>query len=69
LPEGWHGVKIEPMGHGVNDDGYPRYDGPFPPESDDAHRYRFRLVALDLETPLETRSCQSVGAAACCAPV
>jgi Raf kinase inhibitor-like YbhB/YbcL family protein len=53
LPEGvGHGVKTEPLGHGVNDYGHPRYDGPCPPETDDAHRYRFRLAALDLDTPL-----------------
>ncbi len=53
LPEGiGHGVKTEALGHGVNDYGHPRYDGPCPPESDDAHRYRFRLAALDLDTPL-----------------
>lgn len=53
LPEGvGHGVKTEPLGHGVNDYGHPRYDGPNPPESDDAHRYHFRLAALDTDAPL-----------------
>ncbi|MBV9116366.1 MAG: YbhB/YbcL family Raf kinase inhibitor-like protein [Acetobacteraceae bacterium] len=55
LPEGvGRGVKTEALGHGVNDYGHPRYDGPCPSERDDAHRYRFRLAALDLETPLAT---------------
>lgn len=51
IPEGvGHGVKTESLGHGVNDFGHPRYDGPIPPESDDAHRYRFTLAALDIES-------------------
>lgn len=53
LPEGvGHGVKTEPMGHGVNDFGHPRYDGPAPPEEAPARRYLFRLGALDLEVPI-----------------
>lgn len=53
LPEGvGHGVKTEPLGHGVNDYGHPRYDGPCPPETDDAHRYHFRLAALGVDSPL-----------------
>ena len=51
LPEGvGHGVKTESLGHCINDFGHPRYDGPMPPETDDAHRYRFRLAALDVAT-------------------
>jgi Raf kinase inhibitor-like YbhB/YbcL family protein len=50
LPEGvGHGVKTESLGHGLNDFGQFRYDGPMPSEQDDAHRYHFRLVALDVE--------------------
>jgi Raf kinase inhibitor-like YbhB/YbcL family protein len=50
LPEGLgHGLKTEPLGHGLNDFGHLRYDGPIPPEQDDAHRYHFRLAALDVE--------------------
>lgn len=50
LPEGvGHGVKTEPLGHGINDYGHPRYDGPQPPEGDDAHRYHFHLLALDVD--------------------
>jgi Raf kinase inhibitor-like YbhB/YbcL family protein len=53
LPEGiGHGVKSEPLGHGVNDYGHPRYDGPCPDQGDDVHRYVFRLTALRVETPL-----------------
>jgi Raf kinase inhibitor-like YbhB/YbcL family protein len=53
LPEGiGHGVKTEPMGHGVNDFGHPRYDGPAPPEGAGPHRYRFRLAALGTEAPV-----------------
>lgn len=51
LPEGvGHGVKTEPLGHGINSYGHPRYDGPMPPEADDAHRYHFHLLALDVES-------------------
>ena len=51
LPEGvGHGVKTEPLGVCVNDFGHTKYDGPMPPETDDAHRYHFRLAALDVET-------------------
>jgi Raf kinase inhibitor-like YbhB/YbcL family protein len=53
LPEGvGHGVKTEPLGHGINDYGHPRYDGPCPPETDSAHRYIFRLAALDIDAPV-----------------
>ncbi len=55
LPEGvGHGVKTEPMGHGVNDFEHPRCDGPAPPEEDPAHRYVFRLAALDVPAPTGT---------------
>ncbi len=50
LPEGvGHGVRTEPLGVCLNDFGHPRYDGPMPPEQDDAHRYHFRLAALDID--------------------
>jgi hypothetical protein len=50
LPEGvGHGVKTEPLGHCLNDFGHARYNGPVPPETDDAHRYHFRFAALDVE--------------------
>ena len=53
LPEAvGHGVKTETLGHGVNDYGHPRYDGPCPPETDPAHRYVFRLAALDIDAPV-----------------
>jgi Raf kinase inhibitor-like YbhB/YbcL family protein len=48
LPEGvGHGVKTESLGHGVNDFGNPRYDGPSPPPGHGTHHYHFRLAALD----------------------
>lgn len=51
LPEGvGHGVKTESLGVCVNDFGHTKYDGPMPPEADDAHRYHFRLAALDVDT-------------------
>jgi Raf kinase inhibitor-like YbhB/YbcL family protein len=54
LPEGvGHGVKTEPMGHGINDFEHPRYDGPCPPEDSPPHRYVFRLAALDLDIESE----------------
>jgi Raf kinase inhibitor-like YbhB/YbcL family protein len=53
LPEGvGHGVKTEPMGHGINDFGHPRYDGPSPPNAGGPHRYRFRIAALDVVVPV-----------------
>jgi Raf kinase inhibitor-like YbhB/YbcL family protein len=53
LPEGvGHGVKTEPMGHGINDFGHPRYDGPAPPNAGGPHRYRFRIAALDVVVPV-----------------
>jgi Raf kinase inhibitor-like YbhB/YbcL family protein len=54
LPEGiGHGVKTEPLGHGVNDFEHPRYDGPAPPEDAPRRRYVFRLAALDRAVPSE----------------
>lgn len=51
LPEGvGHGAKTERLGHGVNDFGAPRYDGPSPPQGHAAHRYYFRLAALSVPT-------------------
>jgi Raf kinase inhibitor-like YbhB/YbcL family protein len=35
-------------GHGVNDFGNIRYDGPQPPKGHGAHHYHFRLAALDV---------------------
>jgi Raf kinase inhibitor-like YbhB/YbcL family protein len=53
LPEGvGHGVKKEPMGHGMNDFGHPRYDGPASESDDHAHRYLFRIAALDVDAPI-----------------
>jgi len=55
LPEGvGHGVAqagepVEDISAATNDYGHPRYDGPAPPHGDKAHRYVFRLAALDLE--------------------
>jgi Raf kinase inhibitor-like YbhB/YbcL family protein len=34
---------------GINDFGSIRYDGPSPPRGDGAHRYHFKLAALDVE--------------------
>lgn len=36
------------LGHGVNDFGNPRYDGPQPPRGHGVHHYHFRLAALDV---------------------
>jgi Raf kinase inhibitor-like YbhB/YbcL family protein len=53
LPEGiGHGVKIEPLGHCINDFGHPHYDGPAPPDSDGPHRYVFTIAALDIAAPV-----------------
>ncbi len=51
LPEGTTaGAKTESLGHGVNDFGNPRYDGPQPPKGHGVHHYHFRLAALDTES-------------------
>jgi hypothetical protein len=48
LPEGTtSGAKTEGLGHGVNDFGAARYDGPQPPPGHGVHHYHFRLTALD----------------------
>ena len=50
LPEAvTNGAPTESLGHGINDYGHPHYDGPNPPSGDTPHRYRFRLMALDVE--------------------
>lgn len=43
------GAKTEDLGHGINDFGALKYDGPEPPPGDGPHRYVFRLAALDVE--------------------
>ncbi|HEX9463108.1 MAG TPA: YbhB/YbcL family Raf kinase inhibitor-like protein [Alphaproteobacteria bacterium] len=48
LAEGMNGIRAEAFGCGVNDFGNARYDGPQPPQDDDAHHYHFRLLALDV---------------------
>jgi Raf kinase inhibitor-like YbhB/YbcL family protein len=51
LPEGATSkAKTERFGHGVNDFGNPRYDGPQPPKGHGVHHYHFRLAALDVAT-------------------
>lgn len=44
------GQAADPAGTvaGVNDFGDPYYDGPCPPKGDIAHRYRIRVLALDV---------------------
>lgn len=50
LPEGvGHSVKTESMGHGVNNFGHPRYDGPTRPDGGPEHRYEFKIAALDVD--------------------
>lgn len=50
LPEGVdQGVKTEPLGHGVNDFGHAKYDGPAPPRRHGVHHYHFRVAALDVD--------------------
>lgn len=50
LPEGLGGsVKAESLGHGVNDFGHARYDGPAPPKGHGVHHYHFRVAALDVQ--------------------
>lgn len=48
LPEGADADEKEHFGHGVNDFGNPRYDGPQPPKGHGVHHYHFRLAALDV---------------------
>lgn len=48
LREGLSSSKADRLGYGVNDFGYPRYDGPQPPKGDGPHHYHFRLIALDV---------------------
>lgn len=48
LPEGADGAEVPRFGHGVNDFGNARYDGPQPPPGHGRHHYHFRLAALDL---------------------
>jgi Raf kinase inhibitor-like YbhB/YbcL family protein len=43
------GADVSTFGRGVNDFGRSDYDGPRPPKGHGAHRYRFRLAALDTE--------------------
>lgn len=38
----------EPLRFGQNDFGHAHYDGPRPPHGHGPHRYRFRLLALDV---------------------
>src|SRR5690606_24666805 len=40
LPEG-AGAGTESLGHGINDFGHARYDGPEPPEGHGVHHYHF----------------------------
>lgn len=42
------GSQADYLGYGVNDFGYPRYDGPQPPKGHGPHHYHFRLIALDV---------------------
>lgn len=48
LDEGADDDDSERLGHGVNDFGNPRYDGPQPPKGHGTHHYHFRLAALDV---------------------
>ncbi|HTY69364.1 MAG TPA: YbhB/YbcL family Raf kinase inhibitor-like protein [Alphaproteobacteria bacterium] len=48
LREGLSSTKADHLGYGVNDFGYPRYDGPQPPKGHGPHHYHFRLIALDV---------------------
>lgn len=51
LPEGGSsGAAVEGLPHGVNDFHNAHYDGPQPPAGDPPHTYRFRLVALGIDT-------------------
>lgn len=48
LPEGADDGALGRPGHGVNDFGNDRYDGPAPPKGHGVHHYHFRLAALDV---------------------
>jgi Raf kinase inhibitor-like YbhB/YbcL family protein len=49
LPEGTTaGAKTESLGHGLNDFGSMRYEGPQPPKGHGPHHYHFRIAALDV---------------------
>lgn len=51
LPEATtSGAKTERLGHGSNDFGSDHYRGPCPPRGHGAHRYVFRLAALNVPT-------------------
>lgn len=56
LPRGSSGLStgrvLPDAAEGENSSGTSGYDGPCPPKGDDAHRYRFRLYALDAELGL-----------------
>lgn len=55
LEEGADADDKERLGHGLNDYGNPRYDGPQPPKGHGVHHYNFRLAALgvpNLDLPL-----------------
>ena len=56
-----HG-DTEVPGQGVNDFGHVGYGGPCPPRGHGPHRYRFRLLALDVK-------CLSLGPKPTCAQV
>lgn len=50
LPEGiGRGDKAGDLGFGINDLDDARYRGPAPPPGGGPHRYRFRLLALDVD--------------------
>ena len=51
LPEGFgSGAAIGDSRHAVTDGGSASYDSPRPPPGHSAHNYRFRLLALSVET-------------------
>ncbi len=67
LPEGHAGGPRTPrLPQAINDFGRPGYGGPCPPPGHGTHHYRFRLLALGIETlPLPDRPrCPEVEAAA-----
>jgi Raf kinase inhibitor-like YbhB/YbcL family protein len=43
-------TATEALPHGSNDFGHARYDGPEPHPGEPPHTYRFRLLALDVDT-------------------